>query len=396
MGKTRRTAESIDIELKQAGLTRLSEFVNTKTKMTLRCSKGHTFERHYNGFLQTSACPTCNQLAKQEDNRKYIENTLNQRGFTLLSDASMLSDRILVKCESGHVREQRFSAIQKGYGCLTCKHGGYTIADLIKSCVDNGYAIDINNRDMHGRCLITCPNNHNFRRGTTEFINGKRCKECSNPKPNTGRVRLQMAEHGLTLLSEYVTQLTKLKFRCASGHVDEKTYHQLKHDGYNCKFCMGRKTLISDVIKEFESEGYTLLSTEYVDQKTRLDYICPKNHRASVTYTDWKHAGARCPYCAECGFNPGKPAIVYYLKFKTTKGYLYKIGITNNTVAKRFAIEPTPYEIITQMWFPRGEDARNLERLILSRYKEWRYKGEKILIAGNTEMFIKDVLEMES
>ena len=391
----RRNAESIDAELNQVGLTRLSEFVNTRTKMLLRCSEGHTFERHYNGFLQTSACPTCNQLAKQEANRQHIQNTVNQKGFTLLSDASMLSDRILVKCDKGHVREQAFKAIQSGYGCLVCRCSGNTLEDLIQYCEDKGYSIDVNDKDTHARYLITCPNGHKIRRTMTKFIEGNHCKECSNPKPNTERVRLQMAEHGLTLISEYVTQLTKLKFTCSAGHVDEKTYHQLKHDGFNCKFCMGRKTLISDVRKEFELEDYILLSTGYVDQKTRLDYICPKNHRASVTYTDWKHAGARCPYCAEFGFNPDKPAIVYYLRFKTTKGYLYKVGITNNTVAKRFVVDPTPYKIITQMWFPKGEDARNLERLILSKYKKWRYKGDKVLIAGNTEMFIKDVLDMD-
>lgn len=52
------------------------------------------------------------------------------------------------------------------------------------------------------------------------------------------------------------------------------------------------KHSIEEIRKEFKDKGLTLLSTEYKNGKTKLDYICQKHSDKGVqpiTYDDFKY-----------------------------------------------------------------------------------------------------------
>ena len=71
-------------------------------------------------------------------------------------------------------------------------------------------------------------------------------------------------------------------------------------DDYTKKFANGARRLTYEHVKEaFEKEGYELVSTEYIDQKTKLQYKCPK-HKNVIQQMDWDHfnRGHRCAFCA--------------------------------------------------------------------------------------------------
>ncbi|KKN59903.1 hypothetical protein LCGC14_0537280 [marine sediment metagenome] len=58
------------------------------------------------------------------------------------------------------------------------------------------------------------------------------------------------------------------------------------------------KKLTYEFIKsEFENENYQLLSDDYINARIKLDYICPKGHRHSITWNRFQ-SGRRCWYCA--------------------------------------------------------------------------------------------------
>jgi len=96
---------------------------------------------------------------------------------------------------------------------------------------------------------------------------------------------------------------------------------------------------------------------------------------------------------AHFGFNINLPAILYYLKVQGGKGY--KIGITNRTVAERFVGEADKIEVIKTWYYESGKDARDREQEVLSKYKPMKYIGEHLLSSGNTELFNKDILELD-
>jgi hypothetical protein len=105
-------------------------------------------------------------------------------------------------------------------------------------------------------------------------------------------------KEGYKLLSEvYVNNKTKLDYICFSGHKHSITWSDWR-GGYRCLHCKGRPTLTIDYVREkFKKEGYDLLTTLYINSKAKLDYICPENHVHSITWNDWQ-SGYRCPICA--------------------------------------------------------------------------------------------------
>ena len=104
--------------------------------------------------------------------------------------------------------------------------------------------------------------------------------------------------------------------------------------------------------------------------------------------------GRGCPSCSKTGFDPTKPAILYYLSINN--GQAYKIGITNRTIEERFTNEDLSKISVVASWhFDVGEEARLREAEILNLYLTRRYKGADLLLNGNSELFDSDVLELE-
>jgi hypothetical protein len=100
------------------------------------------------------------------------------------------------------------------------------------------------------------------------------------------------------------------------------------------------------------------------------------------------------------GFNIKLPAIKYYIKFESENLLLYKIGITNRKTNKRLMEMHIPKTwkttILQELHFDIGADALLLETTQKQQFKEHQYKGKYLLLNGNTELFIIDVLGLDS
>jgi hypothetical protein len=107
---------------------------------------------------------------------------------------------------------------------------------------------------------------------------------------------------------------------------------------------------------------------------------------------------AGCPGCAVSGFDQTKAALLYYLAVMTDSDEtLYKIGITNLTVQKRFpSVDLVRIRVIKTWSYELGAEAAKREVAILREYADDLYTGLDVLIgAGNTELFVRDVLELD-
>ena len=60
---------------------------------------------------------------------------------------------------------------------------------------------------------------------------------------------------------------------------------------------MGKKYTIEEVKNFFKAKGYTLLSSEYSNNREKLEVICPNGHKWKVSFFDFKVRNVRCPYC---------------------------------------------------------------------------------------------------
>ena len=112
-------------------------------------------------------------------------------------------------------------------------------------------------------------------------------------------IREQFEKEGYTLLSEeYVNSKQKLEYECSMGHRHNIGWGEWFRLGNRCPYCSRKiKKIIEEIKLSFEKESYTLLTTEYKNASTYLHYICPVGHKHSIRWYNWS-SGIRCPYCA--------------------------------------------------------------------------------------------------
>lgn len=111
-------------------------------------------------------------------------------------------------------------------------------------------------------------------------------------------VKSKFEEEGYTLLSkEYINTITKLDCICPNGHAYSTVWSSFQQ-GKRCAVCAGlAKPSFSFIKASFEKEGYILLSTNYVNNRTKLNYICPKGHEYKISWHSFS-TGSRCLLCA--------------------------------------------------------------------------------------------------
>jgi hypothetical protein len=111
-------------------------------------------------------------------------------------------------------------------------------------------------------------------------------------------IRSEFKKESYELLTKkYINAHQKLEYICSNGHKYEISWLSWQQ-GHRCFYCARNvKKTIEFINSEFKKDGYLLLTTEYKNCSQKLECICPKGHRYSVSWDNWKQS-KRCPYCA--------------------------------------------------------------------------------------------------
>lgn len=216
------------------------------------------------------------------------------------------------------------------------------------------------------------------------------CLACEGRKLSHRAVSATYAKEGYTLLSTFQNSAAPMLYKCPKGHLRTATWSDFQ-TGRRCKICAGGVVFHQDVEYAFNKEGYTLHSI-YRNALQKLKFTCPNGHKHSLK---WPHfsRGVRCTKCSKHGFRPNKPANLYFLQFNTGAGPLYKIGVTGRTIEERYKDEPIDYKVLLDTPYLFGYLALSEEQRILKENKQWKYVGPKILLDGDSELFVKNVLQ---
>ncbi len=119
------------------------------------------------------------------------------------------------------------------------------------------------------------------------------------PKKLTHKfIKEQFAKERYQLLSGiYVGAHTKLNYICPKGHRHSITWGNWSL-GYRCPYCVGVcKPTIKFIRSEFAEESYRLLASRYINNRQKLDYICSEGHKHSIRWSNWNIKKQRCPTC---------------------------------------------------------------------------------------------------
>lgn len=241
----------------------------------------------------------------------------------------------------------------QGKGCGKCRdellskerrHSEITLLNQCNKIHNNAYAYDFSDyKNAHDKINIICKIHGAFPQTVTAHIYGKEgCPDCSN------------ISRGLT----------------------------------------NRLSIETFIEKSIQIHGdkYDYTSVNYTGWSNKVIILCPVHGPFKQSPRD-HFDGCGCQQCAKHGFDPSKPAYLYYLKITTDDNrILYKIGITNRTVETRFSLtDLSKIEIVKQKLYENGQEAFDWELYFKRKYKQYQYQGPDILSSGNTELYTEDI-----
>ena len=189
-------------------------------------------------------------------------------------------------------------------GKSTTKKTYEYVKDYIESF---GYVL-LSDEYAHGRTHleVMCGKKHpSYMVTFNNFSRGKRCPHCAQISREKSR-RLNFSDiqeyvskcDGYTLLStEYKNNTTKLKFQCPKGHIFYMSWAHFSR-GQRCSECdITKKQSYEDVKRFVELYEYELIAEWHNDGIKRVEVRCPQGHEYTVNFADFKY-GYRCRICS--------------------------------------------------------------------------------------------------
>ncbi len=203
-----------------------------------------------------------------------------------------------------------------------------------------------------------CPQGHGYSVSWSNWRKGRQCPFCSGCiRYSIEDIRMSLKKENYILIADkYINSNTKLEYLCSKGHRHSTTWDNWQL-GHRCPVCSGvAKHNIEFIKKSFESENYILLSKKYKNNKTKLNYICPKGHVHNISWGSWQR-GHRCQICT---FASNRGASSHYFKGAVTK--------LNLPLYDTFALQLDLAEEVRPFY---DEENRKLLEVRCSKCGEW-------------------------
>lgn len=292
----------------EEGYTLLSkEYKNNSAKLDYICPKGHEHSISWSKWNSGNRCYYCNGSIKHDIN--IVRKSFESAGYILLSKKYVNSStKLNYMCHEGHKHSISYSKWLLGKRCPYCYGNVKLTLETVKESFENaGYTL-LSKKYINSKSKLKyiCNNGHIHSIQWNAWIRGIRCPYCSNKiKKTIDDIRNLFEEEGYKLLTtEYINAHCNLDCVCPKGHKFIITWASWQQ-GHRCSYCVGVVKLSYDFIeKSFDKEGYTLLSKEYINNSTKLEYACTYGHLHSITFGNWG-TGVRCPTCSYAIFRSG-------------------------------------------------------------------------------------------
>ena len=239
---------------------------------------------------------------------EYVRKKFIERGYTLLSDNYINANQKLeFRCNRGHEHVITYANFHAGGKCAFCSNENTGNRcrldfDIIKQSFEKeGYKLPTKNYKKSNQKLeYICPVGHKHTICWSNWKNGQRCAVCAGKVLKTiEEIKKSFESDDYTLLdTEYKDCKQKLNYICPENHKGSILWNSWKQ-GSRCLICFRKnnKNKIEDIKKVFGNRGYILLSTEYKNAYSHLDYICPEGHKHSMAWNNFQQ-GTGCPTCA--------------------------------------------------------------------------------------------------
>lgn len=163
-----------------------NEFNGVKNKMNLLCPNGELFIVSFDKFKnsnQRCKCKKCKNINPRAYTYDYVKQVFNDNGYILKTEKYENNKQLLeVECPSGHKWQVAFGHFNCGRRCYYCSHSRqYTISEIRMNFSKYGYTLlSKEYSNVYDKLLIKCNKGHIYETSFHNFDNGKRCPYCNN------------------------------------------------------------------------------------------------------------------------------------------------------------------------------------------------------------------------
>lgn len=262
---------------------------------------------------------------------EYVKEYVKSFGYKLISTEYVRSgNRLEMICDQGHICSISWDNFKYGRRCRTCadlnKSNKFRLKyEEVKSYIEsfgcklltNDYKRNSQNLDIKCSCGNIYKITYQRFSSDNRYTKCMNCRDFKSKKHSYEFVKSFIESNKYTLMSKsYKNANDKLTVMCDKFHVYDVTFANFKY-GKRCPYCSnsGRKLTIEEVETMLGKEGYSLLDTNYINSSQRLNIICEKGHRTTITVRDFK-GGCRCNVCRS---SKGEKVIEKYLNDNNVK-----------------------------------------------------------------------------
>ncbi|MDR0801393.1 hypothetical protein [Fluviicola sp.] len=271
------------------------------------CKKGHTFD--LSPFLVSKGawCKQCYRKRIPEEHLKWLQDYAIERGGKCLStEFKNRSTKMEFECAEGHRWELLPTTLF--YDKTWCKKcaGLYKLDldDMKRWAIERGgECLSDVYKGRYNKLRWRCGLGHEFEQTPKSLQRGWWCVECSRIQEKTQSLELMKswaAEFGGKCLSTvYINCASSLRWECKNGHPLRRNRDLIKQrsDCGQCKVEASRVEKLEELRQYALKRNGKLLSTEYKNTKTVLEFECMKGHRWKPTAHLIFYSNTWCPEC---------------------------------------------------------------------------------------------------
>lgn len=391
-------------------------YIDNKTKVIILCKIHGEFTQRPVSHIRGAGCPKCAKERNKLNTETFVKKAKKIHGESYcyeLVDYINSKTPVKILCKHHGLFLQQPVVHLGKHGCPDCakiiisSKNKSTTKDFIAKASkihENKYNYSktiYTKKD--NKVLITCPIHGDFLQVASNHLSGYGCYDCGidsiKNKQKLGNnkfIKKANIIHNNKYRYKntiYTNTSTKITITCPIHGDFQQTpqVHLLGHGCQKCSPCKRRDT--NDFINEsniVHNFKYNYDNVIFTKVDTKVDIICPTH--GLYKQTPGHHLnGHGCPGCAKTGFDINKQGLLYFVKFDKKLAEFWKIGITNNNLKSRFRKDAKNI-VMSYIWkFPIGKYAYMLEKLVLKKFKDYRYNYDvdNILLeyAGDTECF---------
>lgn len=396
------------------------EYVNTCTKVTIICHVHGNFSKTPANHLLSQGCPKCQ--AKINTTQAFVIGSTKKHGGKYDYSNSVYVNsytKLCIICPTHGKFWQKPHEHLSGRGCSGCHFD--SVRSNNTKFMTNAHKKHNNLYDyskvvylnaMSKVCII-CPEHGEFLQSPNSHLSNHGCSKCSRKSYNATNIEVRRlkflgkaeTKHGKKYdysLVKYVNSDTAVEIICPEHGIFQQSPYNHLMSKCGCSKCANNKrSTTSEFIRKarnIHSKVYDYSKVDYETAKTKVVIIC-REHGEFSQIPNNHLSGLGCPSCSKSGINLTIPGIRYYIRIDYMGLVFYKIGITNNTVLKRFG--RSDYEsVITvlKLWnYPMIQDGYNDEQKILKEHGKFVYDGDfkPLKNVGISEIFVVDVLGLD-